>query len=285
MSSTLIKANNVSVGRGEKKRVIDSNQAVIERLSLLNRVLENSVSYDDFADGFSEGIDAESVDALLADPVEEEIVPEVTREDIEQMLAEANSQADAIIANANEQARSIIEAANSEAEGIKASAYEEGMASGEARGYEEGLAKTNQIEAELNEKIRQVDEEFEAKIMELEPRFVELLTDIYSHVFSVDMSDRSELVLNMLNNAIHNIDGSKNFFLHVSKEDYEYVNSQKEVLLRGLASTCTVEVIEDMTLSQGNCFIEAESGIYDCGLDTQLENISKELKLLSYTPE
>lgn len=285
MSSTLIKANNVSVGRGDKKRVIDSNQAVIERLSLLNRVLENSVSYDDFADGFSEGIDAESVDALLADPVEEEIVPEVTREDIEQMLAEANSQADAIIANANEQARSIIEAANSEAEGIKASAYEEGMASGEARGYEEGLAKTNQIEAELNEKIRQVDEEFEAKIMELEPRFVELLTDIYSHVFSVDMSDRSELVLNMLNNAIHNIDGSKNFFLHVSKEDYEYVNSQKEVLLRGLASTCTVEVIEDMTLSQGNCFIEAESGIYDCGLDTQLKNISKELKLLSYTPE
>lgn len=285
MSSTLIKANNVSVGRGDKKRVIDSNQAVIERLSLLNRVLEDTVSYDDFADGFSEGIDAESVDALLADTAEEEIVPEVTREDIEQMLAEANSQADAIIANANEQARSIIEAANSEAEGIKASAYEEGMASGEARGYEEGLAKTNQIEAELNEKIRQVDEEFEAKIMELEPRFVELLTDIYSHVFSVDMSDRSELVLNMLNNAIHNIDGSKNFFLHVSKEDYEYVNSQKEVLLRGLASTCTVEVIEDMTLSQGNCFIEAESGIYDCGLDTQLENISKELKLLSYTPE
>lgn len=285
MSSTLIKANNVSVGRGDKKRVIDSNQAVIERLSLLNRVLEDTVSYDDFADGFSEGIDAESVDALLADTAEEEIVPEVTREDIEQMLAEANSQADAIIANANEQARSIIEAANSEAEGIKASAYEEGMASGEARGYEEGLAKTNQIEAELNEKIRQVDEEFEAKIMELEPRFVELLTDIYSHVFSVDMSDRSELVLNMLNNAIHNIDGSKNFFLHVSKEDYEYVNSQKEVLLRGLASTCTVEVIEDMTLSQGNCFIEAESGIYDCGLDTQLKNISKELKLLSYTPE
>lgn len=43
-----------------------------------------------------------------------------------------------------------------------------------------------------------------------------------------------------------------------------------------------VEIIEDMTLSQAECFIETENGIYDCSLDTQLRELERKLKLLSY---
>lgn len=44
----------------------------------------------------------------------------------------------------------------------------------------------------------------------------------------------------------------------------------------------TVEIIEDFTLSKNECMIETEGGIFDCGLGTELRELSAKLKLLSY---
>ena len=70
-------------------------------------------------------------------------------------------------------------------------------------------------------------------------------------------------------------------FFH-SKNDYEYISERKDQLSDGLGSTDTIEVIEDLTLRQSECFIESEGGIYDCGIGTELELLKKELMLLSY---
>ena len=48
------------------------------------------------------------------------------------------------------------------------------------------------------------------------------------------------------------------------------------------APNSTVEIVEDMTLGKGECMIETESGIFDCGLGTQLSELRQKLKLLSY---
>jgi flagellar assembly protein FliH len=42
------------------------------------------------------------------------------------------------------------------------------------------------------------------------------------------------------------------------------------------------EIIEDVTLKTGDCMIESDGGIWDCGLGTQLELLVKQLKILSY---
>lgn len=280
LSNSLIKSYNVNIGNKDS-RVIDSNQAIFDRLQVLSEILEQTVTYEDgdFADEFTEGLNAEQVDALLDDSDK----PQVSSEELDQMIYEANAEAERIIESANEQARSIVEQAQMEAEQLKKQGYEEGVSAGNDAGYREGLERVSAIENELNEKSRQLDADYEGKISELEPRFVELLTDIYSHVFRVDLSDKSELILNLLRDAIRNVESGKNFFVHVSDNDYEYVNEHKDELMAGLASTCTVEVIEDVSLTQGKCFIEAESGIFDCSLDIELENIKKELRLLSYS--
>ena len=48
-----------------------------------------------------------------------------------------------------------------------------------------------------------------------------------------------------------------------------------------------LEIISDMTLAPSGCMIETENGVYDCSLDTQLAELGRKLKLLSYerTPE
>lgn len=290
MSDTVLKSNHIVV-KDEGKRVIDSNHFISERIKMLTEILEQQSmesSAEDFADGFVEGLNAEEVEQLLRDPSDDnegEIIREIPKVDTQAIIDEANAQAEAIIAEANSKAEQILDAAQNEGELIKTNAEKAGHDAGYNAGYEAGLKKAYEIEAELNEKARLMDEDYERKIDELEPAFVETLTDIYSHVLGVDLSGNTAVVLYLLRDAIRNIDGSRNFFVHVSKSDFDRVNDAKNELVVGLGSNVTVEVIEDMTLNASECFIEAESGIFDCSLGIELELLKKELILLSYQKE
>lgn len=288
MSKTLIKANYVNVEGKDKKRVIDSNQAVTDRLRVLNEILEASGMDAVYDSEFSEGLGAQQLDALFADgevygQEQQMAEPSFSQEDIDRMISEANEQADAIVAEANERAEAIINGANAEATDIRQRAHDDGMAAGEEAGYNAGLQKVAEMEAELENRRRELEAEYEEMVSQLEPRFVETLTGIYEHIFHVDLSGKTELILYLLKDAIRNIQGAKNFFVHVSNADYSFVEANKESLMEGLATSSIVEIVEDISLAEGECFVEAESGIFDCGIDTELELLKKELMQLSYT--
>ena len=265
----------------KKKRVIDSNQAVSDKIKALSEILE-SVPEEEFVDDFNEGLDAEQVDALLAD--QEEVAAEKAKNEAAQKLIDdANEQAEQILADAREQAEQIIEEANGKAGGIMEEARAKGEAEGNEKGYAEGLERAAEAERAAEEKAAALDAEYEANLSELEPKMVETLTDIYSHVFGIDLSGRNDVVLNLLKDAMRNIEGAKNFLVHVSRDDRDYVNENRDALTEGLGASATVEIIEDVTLTEGNCFIETDGGIYDCSLGTEMELLKKELKVLSYS--
>lgn len=263
------------------KRVIDSNQAVSERIKTLSELLE-AVPEEDFADEFSEGLDAAQVDALLTD--QDELAAEEARNEAAQKLIDdANEQAQQILNDANEQAQQILSDTNEQIKALEEEALKRGHEEGVEKGYAEGLAKASELERQAEEKSAALDEAYEAKVAELEPKFVEVLTDIYSHVLGIDLSGRNEVVLNLLRDAIRNVEGTKNFLVHVAKEDHEFVSANRDKLAEGLGTAATIEIIEDITLSPGSSFIETDGGIYDCSLGTELELLKKELRILSYT--
>ena len=284
MSSTLIKSYTINYAEEKEKkgkRVIDSNLAVSERIRELSELLEQEPE-EDFADDFTEGLDAAQVDALLTD--QDELAAENARNEAAQKLIdEANEEAQQIIENANAEAERILAEANTKAEEIFAEAKEKGMAEGSEAGYAEGMEKAAAKEREVEEKSVELDRQFEAKVAELEPKFVDTLTGIYSHVLGIDLTGRSEVVLHLLQNTIRNIEGTKNYLVHVSNDDHEFVNEHKDELAEGLGSSATIEVINDVTLTAGNSFIETDAGIFDCSLGTELELLKKELKILSYS--
>ena len=283
MSNSLIKSYSVSYGSQEEKknkRVIDSNQAVSDRIKALSEILE-AVPEEDFADEFTEGLDAAQVDALLAD--QDEVMAEKERSDAAQkMIDDANAQAEDIIADANGQAARIIEEANARAEAVIEEARSQGMAEGEEKGYAEGLERAAEKERELDEKAAMLEKQYEEKLEQLEPQLVETLTEIYSHVFGTDLSGRNDVVLYLLKDAIRNVEG-KNFLVHVSKEDHEAVMEGRDEIAAGLGNQVTIEIIEDATLSAGHSFVETEGGIFDCAIGTELELLKKELRILAYS--
>lgn len=184
---------------------------------------------------------------------------------------------------AKEEAERILAEAEEKAEEIRWAAHEEGKKAGYNDGYADGLAQMVEKEKALKQKEAQIETEYQKKIDELEPQFVAALTEIYEHIFKVDLKEHREIIVHLISDTIRKTEGSKDFIIHVSKEDYPYVSMQKKILQSAAnVPNATIEIVEDLTLEQSACMIETGGGIFDCGLGTELKELTAKLKLLSY---
>lgn len=297
--SNLFKSNYV-VNKDET-RVIDSNDLIASRLQQLNEMAVSVPEYgrdDGDYDGFKAGLNAEQLQMLLSDSDDpeqegytEEFSEGIPMEEYQEdggypqdsmSMEEIQQEAGNILDGAREEAENIVARANEEAEEIRNSFKEQGYSQGYEQGHSEGLKVIEEKERELREYKEHLDTEYEKKLEEMEPLLVDTITDIFEHVFHVSLSSNREIMLNLLHDTVRNIEGGKNFIIHVSKNDYEYISERRDQLTEGLGSTDTIEVVEDLTLRQSECFVESEGGIYDCGIGTELELLKKELMLLSY---
>ncbi|MGN0131754.1 MAG: FliH/SctL family protein [Lachnospiraceae bacterium] len=279
-SPNLYKFNQVILQDSEA-RVIDSNEKMAEKIAELSKSLQGSIEEEngeDFPEEFSGGIDALQVSQLLdeesgnvikAEPVYEGPVPE-------EVLAQAQEQADALL----EQARQ-------EAEAMKSRAYEEGMAQGQADGYAKGSREAEALKEQLRQEYQEKEERltriYQEKIEEIEPGLIDVLTDIYEHIFCVKISDYRDVVVHLLGNTLRKMEGSMEYLIHVSREDIPFVSMQKEALLEaGGVVNAHFDIVEDLTLKKNQCLIETENGIFDCSLGVELKELKKQLLLLSY---
>lgn len=286
---TLYKAGWVRVA-DEEKMVIDSNTLVAERIEEWENIRKANASampvFDEEGEEgeaeFVGGLGGEELDALFSDgegggnvikaaeaagPSPEEIEAQT-----QSMLDEARARADEMMDDARRQIE--IERAN---------AVEEGEKQGYDEGYARGMAEVDGMKQELAERKRQLEAEFDALLEELEPRFIETITDVYSHIFGVDLMDNRDILVHLIDSTLRKVESSRTFIVHVSAEDYAYVNMQKQTLMEGaVAGRGLIEIIEDIALAKGDCLIETDGGIFDCGVSTQLEELTKKLQVLSY---
>ena len=192
-----------------------------------------------------------------------------------------------ILEGARKEAEEILQRAEAEAEEIKNQSKEEGFLQGQKAGYEEAMRQAQQEismkEQELAEKEALLERTYQNRIEELEPEFVDILTGVYEHIFKVNLKHEKEMIVHLLEVSMGRMGNGKDFIVHVSREDYEAVSAKKEEIRQFVqGKDATLEVIEDMTLAQSECMIETAGGIFDCSLGVQLQELSKQLQLLSY---
>ena len=301
-SSNIYKFHQVNFN--EDTLLIDNNEKIAKKIeSLEPQMLKRAVGNSDEepVDGFLSGLDAEQVDALLSG-LPEDNIPAGGEDSLEngstgqsqdasqsagEALALVSAQGQEIIAEAKEEAEKIKEDAlrdaQAEIEMLRQSAYEEAKGEGYEAGYKEAIKQVEQQKMQLLEERRQLEEEYQELADNLEPKFVEALTDIYEKVFQVDLQKEHDILMHLIASTMHKMEGSSNYLIHVSKEDYSYVNSKKEELIAAsVSANASIELVEDITLGPNDCIIETDGGIFDCGLGTQLEELSQKLRLLSY---
>ena len=146
------------------------------------------------------------------------------------------------------------------------------------------MQETQAKMAELSEKEAAMEREYQEKLDNVEPYLVDKLTDIYDHIFAVDLSEYRNVIFHLISNTLHSLENTDTYLIHVSEQDYQFVSMQKtQIAEDGGVKPSMLEFVEDRTLGKNECLIETPDGIYDCSLSVQLSELKRKLLLLSYS--
>lgn len=285
MSSNLVK-QMFTVVSTEDKRVIDTSTLIQQRLEEYNQQQREKESK-----GFVAGLRAEEV--VLPDDEESgteqmdgEVLLEHAGQEAKRILEQAREEADNIVAQAQAKALQMCEDAKTQAEVEKNKVISEARQAGYNEGLNQARMEGEAARQEFLRKEKEVEAFYQQQIDVLEPQLVDVITGIYEHIFHVELRSYREILTFLISSTLRKIDGSHDFIIHVSKEDYPYVNMQKKQIVAGaVSSNCNVEILEDIALSKNDCLIETENGIFDCGLGTQMSELKQKIKLLSWVKE
>ena len=285
---TLLKFGTVPYRDSEL--IIDGNPRVdacvkdaISRYGMRHEA-EEGESFDGFQEGLA-ALGAEKLDGLLNEtgPVMKANEAEMAQLAEEKALAEQelNGLMEQIEAARAEAAR-IIEQAQNEAGGIRDEARKAGHDEGYNLGQQEAQAAYEAKENALDMRREQLEQEYEDRFNAMEPEFIDHLTAIYEHVFHVDLLDHRGVLLYLIEKTMRDVGANSNFLIHVSPADFPMVQAHKGELASSMEGNHTLEIVEDGGLGQGGAMVETENGIFDCGIDTELKELTRKLKLLSF---
>lgn len=280
-SSNLYKAGWVLVD-GDTPRVIDSNAQMKSRMEKAQAegYVRREASSEE-SEGFSAGLNAAMVDALLSPEGQGTVLKAGVME--QEAVNEELEAARAELARVKEETADMLNEAQAQIEEMRRQALAQAQEQGFQEGYQKGMDEVQAMRNECQARREELEAEYQQKIEELEPEFIDALTGIYEHIFKVDLSSYRQIVMFLLIDAMQKTNGASNYIVHVSKKNYPQVIKQKERILEETGTLPeNLEIISDMTLSESQCMIETEAGVYDCSLETELKELRRKLKLLSY---
>lgn len=237
-------------------RIIDNNEIVEQKLSALS--VNNSVL-----------------------PAQVEVAPELEIDYVEQAKEEAAQ----IVAQATSQAEGILKKAVQEAENLKQTAKKEATDKGYAQGMAQAKTKEDKMKKELDVLRKQHEKEYAARLGRMEEELMQVVVEVFDKVLHTDFSRQQAILMHLIRSTVSNIKNSNTFRLRVSQEDYEAVSGHKEEIIQKIGKEAALDIIMDDSVSQGQCTIDTDEGLFDCGLDVQFQNLVRDLKALSCMDE
>lgn len=268
----------------KEERIIDYNEILKEKIKSFTELSEKNKKRMD-SDGFVNGLDAPviEVDDDYDDLSDAGLSQAATleSESADDIINNAKQEADDIIDEANKQAEIILSEAKGQAEEVQSEAHENGYNEGLLSAQNEYNDKAMQLENEYNAKVSELEEQYSKMREEIEPDLVNTLMDVFEKVTHTIAEDNKEIVLHLINNVMKNVDNSHEFVIKVSPEDYQFVADNQGKIYCAMSSEVNLEVVQEASLKSSECIIETDTGVFNCSLDIELNNLIKEIKLLS----
>lgn len=275
--SNLLKRDSVI---NKDERVIDYNDLIKKKIQSIMASKNNEMD----ADGFVNGLHADIVEELISDDDATDEDSDATSTGEQQAavsLESVNAEAERIIEEAKLQAEQIIADANKNADAAFEEAKQNGYYEGNAKAQEEINVKQAQLEAEYNNKKKELEQEYNSLKEKVEPELVEVITDVFRKVTGVVAEDNQEIILHLINDVMHNADGSRDYVIKVSPDDYKFLVNNQGKIYCAMSREVNIDIVEDTALERNQCMIETNTGIFNCSLDIELNNLIKNIKLLS----
>ena len=253
----------------EDARVINSNAVMAEHLEKSAFRLQKESDEEKDPNGFIEGlVSPETGNVIKAEP-------EVDYE------ALAKEEAARVILEARSQAEELVKAAQSEAEEIRETSRQQGYQDGREDLNRELEEMRDRLEESYGKKAHKLEQEYSIKLESMERDLVEVILTVFDKVFHIQFDDKKEILIHLVDNAIRNIEGEKQFRVRVAESSLPFLENHKEEILDRVGHDIELEFVADNMMDGSDCIIETDSGMFECSLGTQLENLLKDIRSLS----
>lgn len=280
--------NNYVVNGDRVKRVIDSNEIIASKMQAIEQEQRQArreellrqrkeameAAGEDGDVEFTEGLFAENLDLEPEEPDEPEV----------DYVAQAKEEAEQILTDATAKATVMHDEAFKEAELLREMARQEGY----AKGYEEAGARAQtELDAErarLAALEADLHAQHDAAMAKLEPRLLDTVLTVFDEVFRIQFSGKREMLLQLVMNAMRGIRETKQYKIRVCEDEVAFLRQSKSVLQEKVGEDVSIEIVMDPDLKESQCVIDADSGVYDCSLDVELDNLIRDLRSLCVRP-
>lgn len=275
---------------GERERlVIDSNELAKQlilkqeneyKAKILDEERERRLAaMRESGEEIPEGMDTDEFLGLV-DTIAQKEEPDMSAQ-TEEILEQARMEADQIIADANSQAQEILSAAQLNADAMKNLARQDGEKEGYNEGTQRAAVELQNSQAQMQAEIDRIQNEFMERQLQMEREIVEMCLPVFEHVFSAELSGRKEVIYHLLDHCIMKIERTGQMQIKVSDANAEFIKSKKDEIQGKVGAEVGLDIIADPLLNDSQCIIETDGGIFDCSIDTELDNLIREIKALS----
>ena len=261
--------------------------------------MSNAV-YEEKRRHFMEKIDAESEEYRKERMAQVEAEIEEERERVEDIKKESENVAFEIAQEAKERGKKEVAMARSESEQmveraklevermlketemrvseIEHEAYEKGYDAGREVGYKEGEAEKDRLINRLGSIVGRAVDVREQLIANSEKQMVDMVLMIARKIIKDEITERKEIVLNNIREALKRIKDRDRIDIRVNFGDLDMTAAHKDELIKMMESLRKVNVYEDSRIDRGGCIIETDIGAIDARISTQFNQIEEAIR-------
>ena len=253
----------------DNARVINANAVMEERMAkILERQRAEQRHQRELAESFEAGIVRDDTEVI--EEVMEVDATEQAKEEAERILAEARAQAEAVLNQAYLDAKNLREEAKVQ-----------GFAEANITMQKELQETRERLESEYSARRRDLELDYTEKRDNMEKDLVDVILDVFNKVFHIQFDNKKHILMHLINDAILNIEGDRKFRIKVADSNVLFLENHREDILERVGHGIELEFIADSGMDGNDCLIETDSGVFDCSLGTQLENLIKDIRSLS----
>ena len=275
---------------GEReKHVIDSNELAKQliqkqeneyKAKLLDEEREKRLAaMKESGEEIPDGVDPDEFLGLV-DTLTQVETPDMSAQ-TEEILEEAREEARRIIEDANAQADEILSAAQVNADAMKNLARQDGEKEGYNEGTQRAALELQDSQRRMQEEVDRIQNDYMERQLQMERELVEMCLPVFEHVFSAELSGRKDVLYHLLDHCIMKIERTGQMQIKVSEANAEFIKSKKDEIQGKVGAEVGLDIISDPLLNDSQCIVETDGGIFDCSIDTELDNLIREIRALS----
>ncbi|MBP5520207.1 MAG: flagellar assembly protein FliH [Treponema sp.] len=196
--------------------------------------------------------------------------------------ADAENEANQILEKAKAEAEKIVSEAQIQHDKLVADAQNQGFEQGQKEGFEQGSAEVERLIERMHKILEAVMQRREEILQDTESQIVELVILMARKVIKILSENQKNVIMANTIAALKKVKTRGNVTLRVNIEDVKLTTAHADEFIQHVENIQGVTVQEDSSVEKGGCIVETDFGAIDARISSQLTEL--ENKILEVSP-